>query len=241
MTHINVTSTLHIFSFSPLSEQTCQVSGISALSEDQLVSLIIPETAPDGRKVTAIGDRAFSGLASLQRVDIPASVKSIGVRAFAFCSNLMEVRFGRRNGRDASLSYIGDRAFMGCERLTVLALGELPLNLACGKKVFAHCTRLRAAVLPEHMLEIAEGMFEGCRALSYVRLPKELRSINASAFSSCLSLTSLSLPSKVSRVDDCAFSFCSALESVVLPEGECLVSASAFLECPARPDFMRAV
>ncbi len=241
MTHINVTSTLHIFSFSPLSEHTCQISGISTLSEDLLISLVIPEIAPDGRKVTAIGDRAFSGLTSLQRVDVPASVESIGARAFAFCSNLMEVRYGRRNGCDASLSHIGDRAFMGCERLTVLALGELQGDLTCGKKVFAHCTRLRAAVLPEHMRVISEGMFEGCRALTYVRLPEALSTISASAFSTCLSLTSLSLPHKVSFIDDCAFAFCSSLETLVLPECECVVSVSAFLNCPARPDFMEAV
>ncbi len=241
MTHINVTSTLHIFSFSPISEHTCQVVGISAFAEDQPVSLVIPEVAPDGRKVTAIADRAFSGLTSLQRVDIPASIESIGARAFAFCANLMEVRVGRRNGCDASLSRIGDRAFMGCERLTVLALGELPSDLSCGKKVFAHCTRLRAAVLPEHMHTISEGMFDGCRALTYVKLPEELRTVENSAFSSCVSLSVLSLPERVSRIDDCAFAFCSALETLILPEGECLVSASAFLHCPASPDFMKAV
>ena len=240
MTHINVTSALHVLSFSPLSEETCQVVGISSFVEDEVVSLVIPEIAPDGRKVTAIGDRAFSGMTSLQRVDVPASVETIGVRAFAFCSNLMEIRFGKRNGCDSSLSHIGDRAFMGCERLTVLALGELCGDLTCGKKVFAHCTRLRAAVLPVGMDTVYESMFEGCRALTYVRLPEELKTIRSSAFSSCLSLTALSLPHKVSFIDDCAFAFCSSLGNVVLPEDECVVSASAFLNCPARPDFMQA-
>lgn len=241
MTRTNCTSALQIFSFSPLSHDTCQLRGLSALSDSQAVELVIPEIAPDGRRIVSIGDRAFAGLTSLQRVDLPASVESIGVRAFAFCENLMEIRFGGRSGYYSALSYIGDRAFIGCERLTVLALGELQGNLVCGKKAFAHCTRLRAAVLPMGMTEISEGMFEGCRALTYLRLPEALQVIHTSAFSSCLSLSFVSLPAQVYRVDDCAFSFCASLESIALPEGECMVSATAFLDCPARPDFMKAV
>ena len=237
MTRINCTSTLQVFNFSPISHNTCQVTGLSVLSDENLATLVIPEHAPDGRKVVSVGDRAFAGLTSLCRVELPDSITCIGNRAFAFCENLMEVRLG---GRGSSLSYIGDRAFMGCERLTVLSLGELQGNLVCGKKTFAHCTKLRAAVLPVGMVEISEGMFEGCRSLMYLRLPARLAVIHTSAFSSCLSLPLVVLPESVCRIDDCAFSFCASLHTITLPESECMVSASAFLDCPARPDFMKA-
>lgn len=241
MARISFTSTLQDLSFAPLTHDTCVVTGLSSLSSEAPSYLEIPEQAPDGKRVVAIGDRAFAGLSSLRRVDLPNTLENIGVRAFAFCENLMEVRFGTRSGHSSALSYIGDRAFMGCECLTVLALGELQGNLICGKKVFAHCTRLRAAVLPAGMTEISEGTFEGCRSLMYVRLPRELRVIAGSAFSSCLALPFISLPEHVCRVDECAFSFCAALENVVLPEGECMVSATAFLDCLAIPDFLKAV
>ncbi len=241
MTRISCTSTIQSLAFAPLSHNTCQVTGLSAMSDEQMISLVIPEYAPDGRKVVALADRAFAGLSSLQRVDLPNTLCRIGARAFAFCENLMEIRFGTKSGYFSSLSYIGDRAFMGCERLTVLALGELQGNLVCGKKVFAHCTHLRAAVLPAGMTEIYEGMFEGCRALMYLRLPEALTVVHTSAFSTCLSLPFVSLPAGVNRIDDCAFSFCASLETVVFPEGECMVSSTAFLDCPASPDFMKAV
>ena len=241
MTRISCTSELQALTFAPLSHDTCQVTGLSAMSDEYTTSLVIPEYAPDGRRVVALADRAFAGNASLQRVDLPNSICRIGVRAFAFCENLMEVRFGGKSGYFSSLSYIGDRAFMGCERLTVLALGELHGDLVCGKKVFAHCTHLRSVILPAGMTEIYEGMFEGCRSLMYIRLPGELKVIHTSAFSTCLSLPFVSLPSGVRRIDDCAFAFCSSLETVLLPENECMVSATAFLDCPASPDFMRAV
>jgi len=241
MTRTELASTLQVFTYEVVTKDSCKITGITSLLDEQMISLVIPEYSPEGHRVVAIGDRAFSGMSSLCRVDLPASLERIGARAFAFCDNLMEIRFGGRSGFYSSLSYIGDRAFMGCDRLTVLALGELHGNLTCGKKAFAHCTRLRAAVLPMGMMEISEGMFEGCRSLTYLRLPESLSIIHTSAFSSCVSLSFLSLPSNVYRVDDCAFSFCASLDNIQLPEGECLVSATAFLDCPARPDFMKAV
>ncbi|MBQ9781185.1 MAG: leucine-rich repeat domain-containing protein [Clostridia bacterium] len=241
MARISLTSELQILSFSPLSKDTCQVTGLTVTPDLSLNTLVIPETDAEGRKVVSIGDRAFAGITSLRRVDLPCSLMSIGNRAFAFCENLMEVSFGLGNGRGCMLSHIGDRAFMGCDCLTVLSLGELQGDLVCGKKAFAHCTRLRTAVLPMGMTELSEGIFEGCRSLMYVRLPEALTVIRTSAFSSCRTLPIVSLPACVCRVDDCAFSFCSSLETVVFPEGECMVSVSAFLDCPARPDFMKAV
>ncbi len=240
MTHTNCVSALQHFSFLPLTSDTCKITGLSLMSED-MDTLVIPEFDTEGRRVTSIGDRAFMGCASLRRVDIPASVESVGARAFAFCTNLMEVRFGSGNGHYSALSYIGDRAFIGCECLTVFSLGELHSNLVCGKKVFAHCTRLRAVVLPDVMTELSEGMFEGCRSLTYVHLPDQLSFIRTAAFSSCISLPSITLPKKVRLIEDCAFSFCASLENVILPEATCLLSTSAFLDCPANPDFMKAV
>lgn len=241
MTRMSCDSAIRFLSFSPLSDTTCKVTGFHMLADEEMTTLEIPETDAEGRRVIAVDDRAFTGMSVLKRVDLPASIQWIGVRAFAFCENLMEVRFGSGNGHYSDLSYIGDRAFMGCECLTVLSLGELHSQLLCGRKAFAHCTHLRAVVLPDSMTELSEGMFEGCRSLIYVRLPEELTVIRTSAFSACVSLPAISLPSKVRRIDDCAFSFCGALESIALPEAVCMISASAFLDCPARPDFMKAV
>ncbi len=239
MTHIHYASAIQVFTFAALSSDTCQVTGLAAAHDEALTVLVIPEFDQEGRRVVAVADRAFFGLSFLRRVDLPSSIETIGVRAFAFCTNLMEVRFGSGNARTAELRSIGDRAFMGCECLTVLSLGELRQDLTCGKKAFAYCPRLRAAILPVGMTELSEGIFEGCRSLMYVHLPEALRVIHTSAFSSCVSLCHLTLPAHLNRVDDCAFSFCSSLEAVDLPEKECMFSATAFLDCPATPDFMR--
>ena len=56
------------FTYAPLSAATCAVVGCAP---SDAVSLLIPERDPDGRTVVAIGERAFSGMATLRTVTIP--------------------------------------------------------------------------------------------------------------------------------------------------------------------------
>lgn len=106
-----------LLTYEPLDGTSCAVTGLNVTSPAaQPVRLVIPGQAPDGRTVTAIADRAFTRCGSLRTVSLPDSVTYIGVRAFAFCSSLLEIRLGR----NSRLQKIGDRAFMCCERLSVL-------------------------------------------------------------------------------------------------------------------------
>ena len=79
-----------LFTYSPLSETTCAVTGYTGC---ETVTMLIPACAPDGRTVVAIGDRAFAGMTSLRAVTLPESLESIGLRAFAFCTGLLDIRF----------------------------------------------------------------------------------------------------------------------------------------------------
>ena len=45
----------------------------------------------DGKMVTAIGDKAFSGCKSLKTVIIPDTITSIGKNAFSDCTNLEKI------------------------------------------------------------------------------------------------------------------------------------------------------
>lgn len=212
--------------FRPLDAHTCAVAGVEGESP---VRLSVPACAPDGRVVTAVDDRAFSGCASLRTVLLPDTVESIGVRAFAFCTSLTELRVGP----ESRLTCIGSRAFMGCERLPLLRLGHLTRLASVGSKAFAFCTGLRSVVLPDTLCEIPEGMFEGCRSLEHLRLPGRLTEIGPSAFSTCASLCRVTLPESVVCIGETAFAWCDSLTHVSLPVSPCIVSATAFVECPA--------
>lgn len=220
------------FLYAPLSGTTCAVTG-STLSDP--VSLAIPEQAPDGRMVVAVGDRAFSNYTTLRAVTLPDSVISIGTRAFAFCSGLLDIRLGA----DSRLTRIGDRAFIGCERLSVLRFGHLVHLESLGRNAFAYCTRLRSVILPDGLTELAPSLFESCTALEHIRLPAALRTIRVGAFSTCRALRSLSLPAAVAVIEDCAFAFCDGLINLRLPEQTCLIAATAFMECPLLSDVLK--
>ena len=57
-----------LFTYAPLSETTCAVTGCRTADP---VSLLIPAHDPEGRTVVAVGDRAFAGRSSLRAVTLP--------------------------------------------------------------------------------------------------------------------------------------------------------------------------
>ena len=101
--------------YAAFDDKTCAVTGLADRNASP-ISVTVPAYAPDGLRVVAVADKAFSGCQSLRVVSLPETVESVGRRAFAFCTSLSDLRLGR----NSRLSCIGDRAFIGCERLPVL-------------------------------------------------------------------------------------------------------------------------
>ena len=207
----NMTEYARLFTYEALTEDTCAVTGYVGA---ETASLLIPSADPEGRPVVAIGDRAFASCGFLRAVTLPDSVASIGRRAFAFCTGLLDIR----TSSDSRLSTVGDRAFMVCERLTVLRFGRLHSLTSFGRSAFAYCTRLRSVVLPEGMTELAPSLFEGCAALEHIHLPETLTAIRTAAFSACKALRVLTLPASLRVIEDCAFAWCGHLTDLRLPE-----------------------
>lgn len=71
-----------------------------------LTTVTLPE-------VEAITPNMFSGCESLQSVDIPASVTSVGAGAFDGCSSLTTIRL-------TGVDEVGEGAFNGCDNLTTI-------------------------------------------------------------------------------------------------------------------------
>ncbi len=63
--------------------------------EDAFV--VIPEYAPNGDRVIAVGEKALLGCESVTAVQIPAGVKQIGALAFADCPNLIYISVNEKN------------------------------------------------------------------------------------------------------------------------------------------------
>ena len=92
---------------------------VTGCSDRELTSVTIP-SAWNGVKIVAVGERAFEGMASLEKVTIAEGIVSIGARAFADCTALRTVQL------PDSLTDLADDAFSGCDKLTAGTQEQAP-------------------------------------------------------------------------------------------------------------------
>ena len=98
-------------------------------------SLTIPAYI-DGLPVRKINEAAFILCTKLKKVQIPATVREIGPRAFSDCWQLKSITFEPGSG----LTTIGDAAFTNCLSLSSITFPETLSRLGAG--CFQGCTNL---------------------------------------------------------------------------------------------------
>ena len=163
------------FRYNVFYDGTVEITGYSG--DNEIIN--IPSTIND-KKVTSIGDYAFSDCSGLTSVTIPDSVTSIGNCAFDGCSGLTNVTIPN------SVTSIGDYAFCKCSGLTSITIPNSVTSI--GDRAFRSCSGLANLVLPDSMEEIGSNAFYNCSSLSYVVIPKNIKKIDSLAFSSCKKL-----------------------------------------------------
>ena len=197
---------------------TVKITGYSG--NDEIIN--IPSTIND-KKVTSIGDFAFSDCESLTSVTIPDSVTSIGNCAFDGCSGLTNVTIPN------SVTSIGDFAFSDCESLTSVTIPDSVTSI--GNQAFDGCSCLTSITIPNSVTSIGDGVFHGCSGLTSITIPNGVTSIGNHAFYDCESLTSITIPDSVTSIGDYAFSDCSGLTSITIPDSVTSIGNSAFSSC----------
>ena len=90
----------------------------------------------DGLPVRKINDAAFVVCQRIGSVEIPATVREIGARAFSDCWNLSNITFAAESG----LTTIGDSAFTNCISLASITLPKTLSRLGAG--CFQGCAQL---------------------------------------------------------------------------------------------------
>lgn len=204
--------------FTALNDHECALSGIGTCTDDHLV---IPEQHM-GRAVTQITDMAFAHNHDIISVLIPSTIKHVGDYAFAWCHNLHAVTI-----ENHGVSKIGERCFIGCDKLTQLYLGDCLTTI--GEKAFAFCASIRTLALPYGTRTVGHSAFEGCRSLETVILPETLNTLPNNMFGACISLTSVSLSSLTRSIGYYAFSYCRNLRHINV--GNAVVDEQAFYGC----------
>ncbi len=142
---------------------------------------------PGGLK--EIERRAFHNCRYLTSLMIPEGVESIGEDAFIHCSSLTTIILPAKL-RSIALS------FAGCSSLVSICFPEGVTKVCC-----QNCASLQSAQLPESVIEIQCGAFEGCVSLNSIRLPKGLKRVFNGAFSGCTSLTDIIIPDGAEAID----------------------------------------
>ena len=152
-------------------------------------------TFPDGFKSIPAG--AFRRTA-IKALKMPASLETIGDRAFEGCDMLEEITFNE------GLKTIGERAFQRC---TAIAGIVLPNSVTeAGISAFAQCEDLESVVLSTSLTKIPRGMFAACYHLAECVIPESVTEIGSHAFGHNFNLREIDLGSNVKSVGAYAFS-----------------------------------
>ncbi|MDO4502664.1 MAG: leucine-rich repeat protein [Coriobacteriia bacterium] len=202
-----------------------EVAGTST----RILAAYIPSTV-DGKKVVAVGAKAFRGKQYLQKVVVPEGVKSIDANAFDDCVRLTSVTL------PSSLTTLDKNAFFYCTRLTSI---KLPSRLkTIGSGAF-YGTALKTVTIPNSVTSLGKYAFSACKDLTSVtvgtgitkiparcfkydqrlktcKLPDGITEIGNRAFSQCMDLRDLHLTSALQTVGECAFANCSSFNKVTL-------------------------
>jgi len=201
--------------------------------------LVIPATYR-GLPVTAIGSNAFESVRSFKSVSIPASVTTIGEKAFASCG-VTSVTFAT----NSQLTTVDRYAFFSSSSLQSIALPDGVTTI--GVAAFNGCNNITSISIPDSITTIenraldfnssAFTVYNNAKYLGnstnpYLVLVKatdtsittcnihtDAKLIYAFAFKDCTLLTSVTIPDSVIIIGNSVFYKCDALESLIIGSG----------------------
>ena len=101
---------------------------------------------------------SFSGYTTLQSIEIPNSITSIGERAFYNCSKLTGITIP-----DSVIS-IGTSAFTSCSNLTSITIPDSVISI--GDNAFSACSSLQSITIGNNVTSIGNWVFGGCSSLT---------------------------------------------------------------------------
>ena len=149
-------------------------SGLDGIEQGMFVNCENLSAIQFPSNITYIGDSAFN-YTGLTAVDIPDTVTSIGISAFANCKSLQEVNIG------SGMTYIADSAFSGCDLKDLTIGGKVE---SIGMFAFSGSQNLESVVIPNSVTEIEYGAFQNCGNLLEIEIPDSIEAIGGFVFDS---------------------------------------------------------
>lgn len=238
---------------------------------DNLETIIFPES------LQYLGDYSFAGAVRLREVDLPKTLLYIGEFAFGECKELIKIklpsvaniddyafegsRWQNERDKEGNMSIRGSTGVLakdeGQERIMNIPYGithlEHHFNSYYCWGMEAHDNGSREVILPETLIEIGVGAFEGL-AIQKISIPKGIEMIPSEFVSNSLveevqfeeesrvkeigicafqgiPIVSIELPNSVEVIGVRAFSNCDKLIQITIPESVREIKHGAFIEC----------
>jgi hypothetical protein len=213
--------------------ETVESIGTQAFNITGLTDIILPSN------LKTIEDFVFQGCTGITSVTIPASVTSIAGGTFDAATNLasIEVESGNqvydsRNDCNAIIETATNSLIQGCKNTVI---PNSVVNIADG--AFIACSELTSIIIPEGVTSIGRCAFDRCTSLASVIIPSSLTSIGENAFAGCENLISVTVnnPVPISLSEDPGIDRANAV--LIVPAG-CL---DAYANADYWRDFKRII
>ena len=231
----------HSFGYYILEDGTLGLTDYYGDDKKTMTKLDIPAEI-DGKKVTAIENRAFSGCTSLTNVTIPEGVTGIYYHAFYNCPNLKSVTIPKSVSRidNEAFGYYGEEETYDAEKIDGFTITGYTYSAAYS---YAHDSGFEFVSLGEVRPFTYDTIDDGTIYItgyngdaSEVDIPakidgKRVTEIGGSSFKNCTSLINVTIPDSVTIIGDSAFENCTSLTSVTIPEDVTYIGRSAFKNC----------
>ena len=184
--------------------------------------------------ITFVGEFAFYGIKTIEKINIPHSVTMVYKNAFIGCD--ARYTFTNALNFEEGNSVYGDYFSEGLYGDIILnegikELGEvfsrtnitavkLPESLNYLGYAFADCIYLKTITIPASITTIGNNTFLNCINLTDVQFEDGslLKTIGMDAFSGCSGLKNICLPSSITIIEDRAFNNCISLIDVCFEE-----------------------
>ena len=204
-----------------LGENTTRIGEDAFRYCTKLKSIALPAS------VKTIEGSAFSNT-GLTDITIPATVDSLGQRAFGECGNLTNIRI---ENKAAALKlwngYYGTFAYSNADK-TVYVGRDLQLN--DNTTVFGNPT---SVTFGDNVTTINPYMFYDNGKLASVTIGKGVKTIGIQAFYNCgndesVSDLAVTMGENITQISENAFYYCKKLKSITLPSSVKIIEGSAF-------------
>ena len=188
---------------------------------------------PDG--VVSLGDLAFDGNPTVEKIYVPDTVETIGYSSFRNCANLRELHLG------SSVSKIGDNAIWQSYNLTVITVSEDNPTLAAVDNV-VYSKDLSTLVLfpggfsgefviPDHVTKVGDYSFFGCKNVTSLTIPDSVTEIGSHGFWGLSGIECIDLPDGLTKIAEKTFCGCTSLKALYIPDGVKVIESRAIWDC----------